>query len=63
MEEPVVKLEGLTFTYAGSETPALKDINLTVRPGEFVTITGPSGCGKSTLAFCLTGFIPIVLMV
>ena len=58
MEEPVVKLEGLTFTYAGSETPALKDINLTVRPGEFVTITGPSGCGKSTLAFCLTGFIP-----
>lgn len=58
MEEPVVKLEGLTFTYAGSETPALKDINLTVRPGEFVTVTGPSGCGKSTLALCLTGFIP-----
>jgi len=58
MVEPVVELEGLTFTYAGSETPALKDINLTVRPGEFVTITGPSGCGKSTLAFCLTGFIP-----
>jgi energy-coupling factor transporter ATP-binding protein EcfA2 len=58
MEEPVVILDGLTYTYAGSETPAIKDIDLTVRPGEFVTITGPSGCGKSTLSFCLTGFIP-----
>lgn len=58
MEEPVVILDGLTYTYAGSEAPSLNDINLSVRPGEFVTITGPSGCGKSTLAFCLTGFIP-----
>jgi energy-coupling factor transporter ATP-binding protein EcfA2 len=58
MEEPVVILDGLTYTYAGSETPAIKDIDLTVRSGEFVTITGPSGCGKSTLSFCLTGFIP-----
>jgi energy-coupling factor transporter ATP-binding protein EcfA2 len=40
MEEPVVILDGLTYTYAGSETPAIKDIDLTVRPGEFVTITG-----------------------
>ncbi len=58
MEKPVVQLEGLTFTYAGSLEPALKDIELTVHPGEFVVLTGPSGCGKSTLSFCLTGFIP-----
>lgn len=58
MPEPVVRLEGVGFTYAGSEEPAIKKINLIVYPGEFVTITGPSGCGKSTLSFCLAGFIP-----
>jgi putative ABC transport system ATP-binding protein len=31
------------------ETVALSDINLDVRPGEFISIMGPSGCGKSTL--------------
>lgn len=31
------------------ETVALSDVNLDVRPGEFVSVMGPSGCGKSTL--------------
>lgn len=57
-QKPVVCLEGVTYTYAGSSEPALQGINLKVRPGEFVAVTGPSGCGKSTLSFCLTGFIP-----
>lgn len=33
----------------GKETIALKDINLEVEQGEFISIIGPSGCGKSTL--------------
>lgn len=41
---------GMTFN-AGSPnaTIALKDINLAIAPGEFISLIGPSGCGKSTL--------------
>lgn len=58
MDEPLVVVEGLTFTYAGNAAPVLKNIHLEIHKGEFITITGPSGCGKSTLALCLAGFIP-----
>lgn len=36
---------------------ALKDINLSLRKGEFVALLGPSGCGKSTLLRMITGLI------
>ena len=38
------------------EKIALRDINLYVRKGEFMTILGPSGCGKTTLLRLLAGF-------
>ena len=52
-----VEIAGLAKEYGSGERRvlALTDINLQVRPGEFLCIVGPSGCGKSTLLRILAG--------
>lgn len=52
-----VSARGLSFRYATHEPLVLHDVNLTVRPGEFVAIVGPSGGGKSTLLKLLVGIL------
>lgn len=42
---------------AYGEKKILKDINFSIRKGEFVTILGPSGCGKTTLLRIISGFV------
>ena len=42
-------LRHVTFSYPDRPRPALEDVSLTVRPGDFLVLCGPSGCGKSTL--------------
>jgi energy-coupling factor transporter ATP-binding protein EcfA2 len=54
----LISIEGLTFYYGDATQPALKDINLEIRDGEFVLVTGPSGGGKSSLCRCFNGLIP-----
>lgn len=49
----------LTYTYPGASTPALNDINFTIRPGEKVAIVGPIGSGKSTLANAIPRLLDI----
>ena len=39
------------------ETPALQNINLTVKKNEFIAVVGPSGCGKSTLLSIISGLV------
>lgn len=43
------------FKVNGDATPVLKNINLAVKPGEFISIIGPSGCGKTTLLRLIIG--------
>ncbi len=50
-----IALEGVCFSYPGGPE-VLSDIDLAIRPGEYVAIVGPSGSGKSTLARLLLGF-------
>ena len=43
------------YQTAAGEIEALRDVSLSVREGEFVSIVGPSGCGKSTLLNIIAG--------
>ena len=54
-----IRGEGLSYTYLTriGETLALKDLDLTIRDGEFCSIVGPSGCGKSTLLGIISGLL------
>jgi ATP-binding cassette subfamily B protein len=44
-----IESRSLTFSYPGSNFPALKDIHLKIKPGQLVGIVGRTGAGKSTL--------------
>lgn len=57
-DDYVVKIEDVSFRYAGATAPALKDVSLAVRRGEIMLLIGPTGAGKSTLYMCLNGLIP-----
>ena len=48
--DEIIRFENVGFTYPKRETPALKNINMTVGRGEFVAVLGHNGSGKSTLA-------------
>jgi len=54
----IVNLQGITYKYPLTDAPALQNINLQVKEGEFVAVVGPNGAGKSTLCYTLSGFVP-----
>lgn len=56
--ETIVKVEDVSKVYnkgKANEVWAIRDVNLSIKKGEMVTIMGPSGSGKTTLLNCMSG--------
>jgi sulfonate transport system ATP-binding protein len=56
-----IELSGATkrfLTPSGAVYTALRDLNMTVQPGEFCAVVGPTGCGKSTTLALISGLEP-----
>ena len=54
---PILDIQNLFKNYGTTEI--LKNINVSIEPGDFLVLVGPSGCGKSTLLNCIAGLEPI----
>jgi NitT/TauT family transport system ATP-binding protein len=54
----MLEIRNLHKTYGQAATPALREFNLRVDEGEFVTLIGPSGCGKTTALRIVVGLLP-----
>lgn len=51
-------LDDISFTYPGSDHPALKNISLSITAGQAIAVVGPSGAGKTTLVDIILGLYP-----
>src|SRR3954453_1750069 len=54
-----VTFKGAQRWYPGADSPAVPDLDLGIRDGEFMVLVGPSGCGKSTTLRMLAGLEPV----
>ncbi|MNH82422.1 Aliphatic sulfonates import ATP-binding protein SsuB [compost metagenome] len=56
---PVIELQGVEHVYVTDREAvlALEGMNITVQPGEFISLVGPSGCGKTTLLSIMAGLL------
>ncbi|MCW2930272.1 MAG: cmpD 2, partial [Actinomycetia bacterium] len=58
MRTNTIELSGVTKRFVtpdGSTYTALRDVSLTVEPGQFCAVVGPTGCGKSTTLTMVAG--------
>ena len=54
MDDKIIEIKNVNKSY--SDKPVVKNISLSIRRGEFVTLLGPSGCGKTTTLRMIAGF-------
>lgn len=55
MTTPIVEVKNLSFAYSGENI--LQDVNLSIRPGDFIAMIGPNGGGKTTLLKLILGLL------
>ena len=55
----IINLKGIYTAYEGSDKPVIKDLSLSVDPGELLVIGGPNGAGKTTLLESINGLVRI----
>jgi len=61
MPEPIISFDHVTYSYAGTDAPALHDISFDIMPGEYVAVLGLNGAGKTTMGLCVNGVVPTML--
>ncbi|MFJ6636534.1 ABC transporter ATP-binding protein [Streptomyces sp. NPDC091376] len=54
----MIEFNEVSFSYAGAERPALRDVDLSIGEGELCLVTGRTGVGKSTLLGAVNGLVP-----
>lgn len=57
-DRPTLAIEDLTVTYPGRTEPAVRNVEMSARPGEITALVGPSGAGKTTLLRAAAGLLP-----
>ena len=57
-DDAYVVLDNLSFTYSTADKPAVSNVSVKIRKGEFVVVNGPSGSGKTTFARAVAGILP-----
>ena len=57
MNDNIINLKNIATNYEGEKIPVIKNINLEINNGEFVSIIGPNGAGKTTLLETINGLL------
>ena len=57
LRSQTITFNGVSVAYPGLPRPVIDDLNLTISPGERITLTGPNGAGKSTILAVLLRFV------
>jgi len=56
-QSPLIKLQDVSYTYAGATKPVLNRVNLTLHKQQHLGLIGPNGCGKTTLFHVIMGLL------